>query len=155
MIRDSSSDSAECLRWAKYLLDGSHLVSFKFDALFSLVFQVERTDRTREATVVLGSDFVAHSDDSGGADAIPSQERPEQAYHLMALVWRQVTEVKIVQSALEIRFAPSGFLRVAGTSGIWDSAWHLGVGSPEINEESVSVDCASDGELFCSWERDG
>lgn len=153
-MKQSSVDQADLKKWVRFCLERAVLVSFKYDSLFSAVFQSEHGSRTIEATLAIGSQFWVSGTAVGAESSLKEQDRPEQAFHLMTLVGRTVRSVALESSSILLVFEPEGTLEVSGLSQVWDFAWHLGVPAQEANEESVSVDCASDGELFCSWEND-
>lgn len=153
-MKDSSIDRADIMRWVEFCLARAVLVSFKFDSLFSAVFQSEHGTRTIEATLVIGSSMKVSIEAVGGGPALTAQSRRSQAFHLMALVGHRVRSVSLVLSEISIEFEEKGLLEISGVSQLWDFAWHLGVPAREVYEESVSVECAADGELFCSWERE-
>lgn len=153
-MRETSTDPIQVKRWVSFCLNRASLVSFKYDSIFSTVFQSEHGSKTIEATLVMGSLFVVDCE-AVHQESIPKeQERPEQASHLMSLIWRRVSSVSLVGSDVSIIFEPQGVLGIPGFTHVWDSAWHLGVPARQADEETVSIDCQSDGELFCSWDSE-
>lgn len=159
--RFSNTASATALRGLQICLLETRLVSFKFDSVFSLVFQRDgRAELPLEARLVLANEFEVGDPSivlprDLEVEAIVSRQRLNQsiqAFHLMSLVHDRVCDISLSVGQLVISFQSGASLKARSLDSSWEYSWLVYVPVPgPCDESTVSVNCDSKGELYSSW----